>query len=308
MVFAGYMIYLSISRKDRNAYRGGNTPSASNYLQTVSSQYLRTRHFDIHYSSLGKGDPVILIHGGGMWLYSYRDNIPELSRTFTVYALDMPGYGYTVPRANSPRYGLKVMTDTLLEFMDALKIEKASLVGHSWGGGWAIHFAHNHPERVDKLCLIDSSGLDVRDVLEWEFLKYPIIGKTLVQCISSHGVRRRLERSFFNKDHVSPEMVNEVYTPMRFRANQKAQSLLSRNQNWQQTQKAMHEIHKAVLLIWGDSDYYLDPSLTKEFTARFSNIKPVMLKNCGHSAHEEYPEVVNGLITEFLKQDNEPGE
>ena len=143
----------------------------------------------------------------------------------------------------------------------------------------------------------------MRDVLEWELLKYPIIGACLVRCISSHGVRQRLERSFFNKDHVTSEMVNEVYTPMRFRTNRKAQSLLSRNQDWQQTQKAMHEIHNAVLLIWGDSDYYLDPNLTKEFTARFADIKPVMLKNCGHSAHEEYPDIVNNLIMEFLKQD-----
>ena len=131
MVFGGCIIYRFIPRKDPGAYRVKNTPSSSNYLKTIPSQYLRTRHFDIHYISQGKGDPVILIHGGGMWLYSYRDNIPELSRTFTVYALDMPGYGYTVPRANSPRYGLSVMADTLLEFMDTLKIEKASLVGHS---------------------------------------------------------------------------------------------------------------------------------------------------------------------------------
>ena len=305
IALASCILIVLITFQMRSTRPLSKTCACSDYLKSCNSRYLKTDNFDIHYIKEGRGDPVILIHGGGMWLYSYRDIIPELSRAFTVYALDMPGYGYTVPINSSPHYGLQVMTDTLLEFMNALKIEKASLAGHSWGGGWAIHFTHKHPERVENLVLIDSSGLDVPDVHEWEFLKYPIIGEALVQCISSHGVRRRLERSFFHKDLVTPEMVTEVYTPMKCRTNRKAQCLLSRNQNWKLTEKAMPDIRKRVLLIWGECDRYLDQRLATKFAARFANMKLVMLKDCGHSAHEEYPEVVSGLITEFLKQDTE---
>ena len=284
-------------------FRGLSKTSFSNYLRSCNSRYLKTENFYIHYVKEGSGDPVILIHGGGMWLYSYRDTIPLLSVSFTVYALDMPGYGYTSPRHNNPFYSLDAMADTLLEFMTALHIERASLVGHSWGGGWAIHFTHRHPEKVEKLVLIDSSGLDVPDVLEWEFLKYPMIGETLVRCISLDGVRRRLERSFFHKDRVTEEMVREVYIPMRIRTNQKAQYLISRNQDWKITESAMPHIAKKVLLIWGDSDRYLDPGLAQGFISRFADIKPVILENCGHSAHEEYPKTVNTLIMDFLKKD-----
>jgi len=283
--------------------RGLRPSYSSIYLRACNSRYLKTENFDIHYIKEGSGDPVILIHGGGMWLYSYRDTIPFLSRSCTVYALDMPGYGYTRPRHNNVCYSLDVMTDTLLEFMTALQIDRASLVGHSWGGGWAIHFTHRHPERVEKLVLIDSSGLDVPDVLEWEFLKYPMIGELLVRCIYPDGVRRRLEKSFFHKDLVTGEMVREVYTPMRFKSNQKAQYLISRNQDWKITESAMPNIAKKVLLIWGDSDRYLSPGLAEQFVTRLANVKPFILKNCGHSAHEEYPEAVSTLIKEFLEQD-----
>ena len=297
------ILILFISYQIRCTRHDGKTSVPSEYLNSRNSMYLKTENFDIHYIKEGNGNPVILIHGGGMWLYSYRHNIPELSRAFTVYALDMPGYGYTVPKSNKPCYDLDVMSDILLEFMVALRIERASLVGHSWGGGWAIHFTNKHPERVEDLVLISSSGLDAPDIPEWEFLKYPIIGEALVQCISSHGIRRRLERSFFHRDRVTSEMISEVYAPMKLRTNQKAQPLLSRNQDWKLTEKAMPDILKRVLLIWGDSDRYLDPRLADRFATRFANIKLVLLKDCGHSAHEEYPEVVNGLITEFLKQD-----
>ncbi|HOO37047.1 MAG TPA: alpha/beta hydrolase [Deltaproteobacteria bacterium] len=283
--------------------RGLRPSYSSIYLRACNSRYLKTENFDIHYIKEGSGDPVILIHGGGMWLYSYRDTIPFLSRSCTVYALDMPGYGYTRPRHNNVCYSLDVMTDTLLEFMTALQIDRASLVGHSWGGGWAIHFTHRHPEKVEKLVLIDSSGLDVPDVLEWEFLKYPMIGEILVRCIYPDGVRRRLEKSFFHKDLVTGEMVREVYTPMRFKSNQKAQYLISRNQDWKITESAMPNIAKKVLLIWGDSDRYLSPGLAEQFVTRLANVKPFILKNCGHSAHEEYPEAVSTLIKEFLEQD-----
>ena len=283
--------------------RGLRPSYSSIYLRACNSRYLKTENFDIHYIKEGSGDPVILIHGGGMWLYSYRDTIPFLSRSCTVYALDMPGYGYTRPRHNNVCYSLDVMTDTLLEFMTALQIDRASLVGHSWGGGWAIHFTHRHPEKVEKLVLIDSSGLDVPDVLEWEFLKYPMIGEILVRCIYPDGVRRRLEKSFFHKDLVTGEIVREVYTPMRFKSNQKAQYLISRNQDWKITESAMPNIAKKVLLIWGDSDRYLSPGLAEQFVTRLANVKPFILKNCGHSAHEEYPEAVSTLIKEFLEQD-----
>jgi pimeloyl-ACP methyl ester carboxylesterase len=296
------ILILFIISMMRSSRHSGKTSFSSNYLKSCDSRYLRTENFDIHYIKEGNGDPVILIHGGGMWLYSYRDTIPELSRSFTVYALDMPGYGYTVARTGNPRYSLDAMADILLEFMSKLGIEQASLVGHSWGGGWSIHFSHKYPNRVDKLILIDSSGLKVRDIFEWNLLKYPILGEILVSSISVNGVRKRLESSFFHKERVTWDMVNEVFIPMNFSANKKAQCLLSRNQNWETTHNAMTSIHKPVLLIWGDSDLYLKPALANQFLKRFPNIKVVMLKKCGHSAHEEYPERVNKIISEFLDE------
>jgi pimeloyl-ACP methyl ester carboxylesterase len=301
-VIAGCAVVFSFSRKTRSTHPAGDNLFTSKHLKTISSEYLQTHNFDIHYTKAGSGDPVILIHGGGMWLYSFRQNIPELSKKFTVYALDMPGYGYTVARTNNPRYSLDIMADILLDFMDKMGIEQASLVGHSWGGGWSILFTHKYPNRVVKLILIDSSGLKVRDIFEWNLLKYPILGEILVSRISVNGVRKRLENSFFHKERVTWEMVNEVFIPMNFSANKKAQCLLSRNQNWKTTHNAMTSIRKPVLLIWGDSDLYLKPVLAKQFLKRFPNIKLIMLEKCGHSAHEEYPERVNEIISEFLDE------
>jgi pimeloyl-ACP methyl ester carboxylesterase len=121
---------------------------------------------------------LVLVHGGGSWLYTYRYVIAPLSRSFSVHALDLPGYGYTtMPQAAVPM-NLSTMTSALKDFMTALGLDNASFVGHSWGGGWVLAFAMAFPAMVDRLVLMDSSGLDVPDVMEWELLKIPVLGRS----------------------------------------------------------------------------------------------------------------------------------
>lgn len=287
---------LDIGRLQVSAEKG-----FSGYLKTIDSGFLMIDSFMIHYLRAGAGGPpLILVHGGGMWLYSFRHNIPALSGHFSVFALDMPGYGYTLPLPTRQHYGLEDTSKVLLQFMDRLGIDRASFLGHSWGGGWVLHFAHRHPERVEKLVLIDSSGLDVRDVIEWELLKYPLMGTLLLRLVTPGGVRKRLVRSFYRKELVTEEMVREVYLPLRFAHNLQLQVRIARHQDWSATERVLPEIRHPALVIWGENDRYLPAGLLGKFEKHMKNIETLVLSRCGHSAHEEYPAKVNSLITGFL--------
>jgi pimeloyl-ACP methyl ester carboxylesterase len=274
----------------------------SGYLKTIDSGFLMLDSFMVHYLRAGTGgSPLILVHGGGMWLYSFRHNIPALSTYFSVIALDMPGYGYTLPLSARQRYGLEDTSEVLLQFMNRLGIDRASFLGHSWGGGWVLHFAHRHPERVEKLVLVDSSGLDVRDVIEWELLKCPVLGPLLLRLVTPGAVKKRLRRSFYRKELVTEDMVHEVYLPLRFEHNLNLQIQIARHQDWSATGRALPEIRHPALVIWGENDRYLPVELLGEFEKRMENAESHVLNRCGHSAHEEYPAEVNSLITGFLK-------
>jgi pimeloyl-ACP methyl ester carboxylesterase len=283
-----------------------DTGTTSAYLFTIPSQTVSLTSFDVHYLAMGEGYPLILVHGGGMWLYSFRHNVGELSRSFRVYALDMPGYGYTEPRGKPVKVCLDTMADTLLEFMDTLRIPAAVVVGHSWGGGWALRFASLHPARVGGLVLIDSSGLAVRDVLEWELLKVPIAGPLLLRCLTLSTVTSRLVRSYHKPGMVTPGMALEVYLPMKLAHNRRAQIELSRNQDWKLTEQALARITHPALLIWGERDRYLDVSLLRRFQSRMPHARSCVFEECGHSPHEEYPEKANRLIASFV-MDHVPG-
>jgi pimeloyl-ACP methyl ester carboxylesterase len=272
----------------------------SRYLETVSSQYLALESSLVHYVRMGSGHPLVLVHGGGMWLYSFRHNIPNLSRHFSVFALDMPGYGYSVPFGRGRLSGLEETSRTLLGFIDRLGLGRVSLLGHSWGGGWVLHFASHHPDRVDRLILIDSSGFDVPDVLEWELLKLPFIGPLLLKCVTPGGVRKRIERSFYDRERVTAEMAREVYIPLKLEHNRKAQARIARGLHWRETERAIPRITQPCLVIWGENDRYLDVGLCARFQQELADVRSHIFRECGHSPHEELPDEVNGLIIRFL--------
>jgi pimeloyl-ACP methyl ester carboxylesterase len=103
----------------------------------------------------------VLVHGSGPGVTSYanwRGVLPALGERFHVYAPDMVGFGYS-DRPEDVKYSLDTWADQTLGVMNALDIERAHLVGNSFGGAIALRLATQHPERVGKLVLMGSMGV-----------------------------------------------------------------------------------------------------------------------------------------------------
>jgi pimeloyl-ACP methyl ester carboxylesterase len=112
----------------------------------------------IHYEKLGRGRPVILIHG---WIGSWRYWIPlmqQLHVRFSVYTLDLAGFGDSVK--NPAKYPLAEQVELVYRFMEQLGIPKAAMIGHGLGALVLTHFAHRHPERLARLLLVSAPLLD----------------------------------------------------------------------------------------------------------------------------------------------------
>ncbi len=266
-----------------------------------TSRHLITEKFKLHYIRQGSGEPLILLHGGGTWLCSFRHNIDELSRNFSVYALDLPGHGYTEPLSSNLDYDLDVICESLTEFMDQMKIKKTHMAGHSWGGGWAGYFAARYPMLVNKLILIDSSGINRHERLIWEMMKYPVIGEIILWFQSRYMIKKGLEACYYDKALASSDMVEQIHKPLCKTDIRKAQLSYSKNINWKETEAALPLIQSPTLVIWGKHDRYIPVKFAKQFQRLIPDARLVIIDNCGHSAHEECPEIVNSLILNFLK-------
>jgi len=129
----------------------GPAPAGAGVGQTVEAFGLQT-----NYHRAGAGAAVILLHGSGpgvsAWTNWHRV-IPALADSFDVIAPDMAGFGYT-ERKPELVYDIKLWVKHLIGLMDALGIEKTSLVGNSFGGSLSLAAALRHPDRFDKIVLM----------------------------------------------------------------------------------------------------------------------------------------------------------
>lgn len=116
----------------------------------------------VHYEKLGRGRPVILVHG---WLGSWRYWIPlmqQLHLKYSVYTLDLPGFGDSAK--NPTRYTVARMVDTLYEFMDKLSIPKAAFIGHGLGAMLLVEFAMRNPDKIARMMLSSLPLFDPGDL------------------------------------------------------------------------------------------------------------------------------------------------
>lgn len=114
---------------------------------------------DLHYHEAGDGPPLVLLHGSGpgvsAWA-NYRDNLATFAERFRVLALDFPGFGVSYSCDGSP---LAAAPGSVIDFLDAVGVESAPIVGNSMGGNVAAQVAAAHPDRVDRLVTIGGLGV-----------------------------------------------------------------------------------------------------------------------------------------------------
>lgn len=129
----------------------------STLTEQSTSKRIQTKNWDIHYHEAGEGHPVVLVHGGGPgatgWS-NFHPNIETLAKQFCVLAIDLPGWG----RSQAVNYEQRDNSGAIGEFLDALGIAKAALVGNSMGGSSCIRLAYERPELVTHLVTLGSSS------------------------------------------------------------------------------------------------------------------------------------------------------
>ncbi|GLQ90257.1 alpha/beta fold hydrolase [Dyella flagellata] len=283
------------------AYTPGESANLhSAYLDTVDSRFIDTNLAKFHYIRAGNGPPVVLVHGGGEWAYSYRSTIQALARTHTVYAVDLPGHGYTQLEKKNFAWTVDGMAGSLGTFLDAMGLNKVDLVGHSWGGGWALRYAETHPDRVDRLVLIDSSGLVYDDIWVWKILNVPVIGELMVHRMGPSDARSFLQKSFHDQSKVTDAVANEYWAPSSQPLARTALLELQRNQDWSVTERDTAKVAAPTLVLWGSDDAFIPRSVGERLAALLPGNRFVALEGCGHSSLEECSGQGNQALIGFL--------
>ncbi|WP_040776447.1 alpha/beta fold hydrolase [Nocardia pneumoniae] len=276
------------------------SPDRPAYLDRIESRYADTDLARFHYTVTGQGSPVVLVAGGGLWQYSWRDVIPALARQHTVYAVDLPSQGYTELRRPGFAFDLPAMAQAIGAFFDAIDLNHAALVGHSWGGAWSLYFAEQHPERVDRLALLDSPGLDAEKAPVTPVFQTPILGELATKLTTRDFYADSIRGTFHRKHLVTDEMIDELWPPFSRPDNRDGFLALWRNLDYRRTDADLSRVTAPTLVLWGGADEWLPATQAERLAARIPNATATVLPGCGHTVHEDCPTETIPLIENFL--------
>jgi pimeloyl-ACP methyl ester carboxylesterase len=129
-------------------------------MKPVSSGYADINSIRLYHEIYGQGELLVLIHGGLTTIGEMQEWVQPLAKTRRVIAVEMQGHGRTADTDRPMSFA--TMGDDIAALLDHLKIPKADLVGHSFGGATAIRAAIQHPDKVRRLVVISDQRVDGR--------------------------------------------------------------------------------------------------------------------------------------------------
>ena len=250
--------------------------------------YVPTRHGDTFVIISGKTEapPLILLHGSCSNALSFMGDVPEYSRSFRLYAVDIPGEaGKSSP--NRPDWNCPAFAEWMEDLFSGLGIHKATLLGISLGGWTALKFAVHRPESVEKLVLLSPGGI-VSAKLSF------ILGAVVFSMFGRRGAEK-INRIVFGKQPVDERAVRFVNTIMtHFKARIGVQNLY--------TDEELSRLTMPALLVVGAQDAVIPVGKTAARMKRLvSCLKVEMLADMGHVLYNIAPVIMRFLTEERQK-------
>jgi pimeloyl-ACP methyl ester carboxylesterase len=246
----------------------------------------------LHYVDAGSGSVVVLRHGLADDVGVWGSVMPALAAKHRVIALDQIGFG----RSDKPLLGYQAGTfvDFLDGFLNELKIDRASLVGNSFGGWIAADFALTHPERIDRLVLCDAAG-------------YAAVPKTMdpralnaLRLVSREDIRYLGPLTFHNKrfyEDVDLAFKQRVTAGDGYTINQLLDSMI---RGEDVLDGRLGAIHKPTLIVWGREDRLIPLNFAQRFHKEITGSRLEVIDDCGHMPHVECADKFNHALLKFF--------
>lgn len=267
----------------------------------------------LRYIKCGTGPTLVLLHTLRTQLDLFEKIIPELSKHFTVYALDYPGHGYSdIPEA---RYDAAFFTKAVEGFLEKFDLRDVTLAGVSIGGSIALIIASRRNPRVAKVIAINpydyAKGRGMaRSSIFGSMVTYaaliPIIGETVMRLRNFLIMKAILNGGVADAQSIPPALLKEMYLvgnrPGHYRA---FLSLLRNSASWEQATKDYGRIDIQVLLVWGAQDW-ARPSEREHDRTLIKDAEMTTLKRGGHFLPLDKPKEVRDLIVRFARPSQIP--
>lgn len=259
-------------------------------MHSIKSRRIQVGNLNIRYYNGGKGEPLLVLHGGNSHAGPWAKNLRELSQRYTVYVPDFPGFGLS--QKMEGEFYIPELVSFVRDFANAVGLESFYLMGHSLGGGVAASYALQYPAQVRKLILIDSMCMGDEIAVWVRMLSLPglvrSIGKGVVGLL--RGVKWITEGMFRSMEFILP--VSEASLIIgASAANLQTQTFV--------LTKRLSEIVPPTMIIWGNKDRIVP---VKQAYAAANVIPDCQLRimGGGHCAYQDRLPEFSRLVKNFL--------
>ncbi|XP_030215860.1 bifunctional epoxide hydrolase 2 [Gadus morhua] len=322
----------------------GDDPPMSCRPDTVSHGYVSIKPgVRTHYVTMGNGPPVLLCHGFPESWYSWRYQIPALAAAgFSVFALDMKGYGESTAPEDIEEYSQEQLCKDLISFMDILAIPQVTLIGHDWGGALVWSMAKYFPERVRAVASLNTplfpvdptsdplmkvkaipifdyqiyfqepgvAEAELETDLERTFNIFFLDSRPDIPQISTAGVCAR-GGLFVGLPEEIPRSNLVTESDLQFYVEQFKDSGFRRPLNWYRNiernwrwmcSRPRGKLMMPALMVTAGKDFVLLPILTKGMEEQIPNLTRNHIEDCGHWTQMEKPAEVNRILITWLQE------
>jgi pimeloyl-ACP methyl ester carboxylesterase len=275
------------------------------------SRFMEVDGLRAHYQEAGSIDapPLILIHGFCASTFVWREVFLPLAESgFRVIVPDLLGFGYS-EKPRQYEYTIDAQARMIVRLMSQLGIERAALVGSSYGGAIAATCALDYPQRVSKLVLIGAviNNEPVRQPMA-RVARAPLVGDLITPLMIDS---RRLSR-WRQRNKVcgpgSPLVYDEkrleaTHRPLRGSSAHRAVLRTLRNWRAERVEREAHLIEQPTLLIWGENDLEIPLRHGEHLHELMSGARLLVFRHCGHLPQEEYPREFTEVVADFCAGD-----
>ena len=281
-------------------------PKKLRWAPDIPINYINVDGYELRYIKAGRGPILVLLHTLGTQLDLFEKVVPELVNSFTVYALDYPGHGYSdIPHA---RYDADFFVHSIEGFLDALDLSNITLSGVSIDGSIALILAGRHNPRVTQVVAMNpydydkGRGMARSSLPGWIITmsaKIPVVGETVMRLRNPSIMKTVLQGGVVHPQSIPNALLKEMYKAGNRPGHYCAfVNLLRHAASWEAATRAYGTINVPVLLIWGAGDWATS-SEREHDRSLLPSAQAVTVENGGHFLPLDRPDAVINQIKTF---------
>lgn len=260
----------------------------------AESKIIEIDGIKIHYKDEGQGPVLILLHGVCASLHTWDGWTQRLKDRYRIIRLDIPGFGLTGPIPDKSLYRKDELVRLFEKIVDAMKLEKFSLAGNSLGGYISWNYTLQHPDKVEKLILIDSVGFSQPLPRLLAFASHPLVRPFARFTMPRFLLDKAVEQVYGDKSKVTQEL-KDRYFDLAMREGNKGSYIdvfaeMRKLRHDENLSQGIKDIRVPTLVMWGTKDEWIPFKYFENWKKELPAAKFVQYEGAGHTPMEEIPD------------------